>query len=249
MELANNMEKLFEKLGDLKSFFVYGQKLIPTLQKILDFMQDTVPLLESVNKSIAESTSKIPKATNQLHSVSNATELATTEILDLVDGISNELNSIFSKTSELKNRLQKQKELAEKLKSKYQNDNEIDEFISYSLSDDELSFVDASSNKIQESIMNITIALQVQDITAQQLASVNHLINSIQEKLAGLLLDLNGKEREPEKPASQLDTIAFNENARYVKDNESQKLADSLIAQTNGTKTQEEIDQFFSNKK
>jgi len=48
MELANNMEKLFEKLGDLKSFFVYGQKLIPTLQKILDFMQDTVPLLESV---------------------------------------------------------------------------------------------------------------------------------------------------------------------------------------------------------
>ncbi|MDF1611273.1 MAG: protein phosphatase CheZ [Stygiobacter sp.] len=242
------MEKLFEKLGDLKSFFIYGQKLIPTLQKILNFMQDTVPLLESVNKSIAESTSKIPKATNQLHSVSNATELATTEILDLVDGISNELNSIFSKTSELKNRLQKQKELAEKLKSKYQNDNEIDEFLSYSLFDDELCFVDASSNKIQESIMNITIALQVQDITAQQLASVNHLINSIQEKLSGLLLDLNGKERESDKSSSQHESITFNENARYVKDNQSQKLADSLVAQTNGVKSQKEIDQLFSNK-
>ncbi|MFZ5947264.1 MAG: protein phosphatase CheZ [Stygiobacter sp.] len=243
------MEKLFEKLGDLKSFFIYGQKLIPTLQKILNFMQDTVPLLESVNKSIAESTAKIPKATNQLHSVSSATELATTEILDLVDGISNELNSIFSKTSELKNRIQKQKEIADKLKSKYQNDNDIDEFLSYSLSDDELSFVDASSNKIQESILNITIALQVQDITAQQLASVNHLINSIQEKLASLLLDLNGKEKESDKPTSQHETIAFNENARYVKDNQSQKLADSLVAQTNGVKSQEEIDQLFSNKK
>lgn len=249
MELANNMEKLFEKLGDLKSFFVYGQKLIPTLQKILDFMQETVPLLESVNKSIAESTSKIPKATHQLHSVSSATELATTEILDLVDGISNELNSIFSKTNELRNRIQKQKELAEKLKAKYQNDNEFDEFLSYTLSDDELSFVDAGSNKIQESIMNITIALQVQDITAQQLASVNHLINSIQEKLAGLLLDLNGKEKEVEKQTTSLDTIAFNENARYVKDNESQKLADSLIAETNGVKSQKEIDQLFTNKK
>ncbi|MCX7875663.1 MAG: protein phosphatase CheZ [Melioribacteraceae bacterium] len=241
------MEKLFEKLGDLKSFFVYGQKLIPTLQKILDFMQDTVPLLESVNKSIAESTSKIPKASHQLNSVSSATELATTEILDLVDGISNELNSIFSKTNEVKKNLNKQKELTSSLLAKYPDDKEIKDLLSL-ISDEELKLVDASSNKIQESIMNITIALQVQDITSQQLASVNHLINSIQEKLAGLLLDLNGKEREPDKPENKLDTIAFNENARYVKDNESQKLADSLIAETNGLTSQQEIDKLFSNK-
>lgn len=250
MEMSLNMEKLFEKLGDLKSFFVYGQKLIPTLQKIMDFIQDTVPLLEAVNKSIAESTSKIPKASHQLNSVSSATELATTEILDLVDGISNELNSIFSKTNDTKNRILKQKELAEKLKAKY-NDPEIDEFISFSLSEEELSLVESHSNKIQESIMNITIALQVQDITSQQLASVNHLINSIQEKLAGLLLDLNGngKEKVLVKDENQLDKAAFNENARYEKNNPSQKLADELISQTNSAKSQEEIDKLFSNQK
>jgi len=165
----------------------------------------------------------------------------------LVDGISNELNSIFSKTNEVKKNLNKQKELTSSLLAKYPDDKEIKDLLSL-ISDEELKLVDASSNKIQESIMNITIALQVQDITSQQLASVNHLINSIQEKLAGLLLDLNGKEREPDKPENKLDTIAFNENARYVKDNESQKLADSLIAETNGLTSQQEIDKLFSNK-
>lgn len=249
MELTTNMEKLFEKLGDLKSFFIYGQKLIPTLQKILDFMQDTVPLLESVNKSIAESTSKIPKASHQLNSVSSATELATTEILDLVDGISNELNSIFNKSNEVKSNITKQKEIAQKLKEKYPNDPDLDEYFSFSLKEEELDLLANSYNKIQDSIMNITIALQVQDITSQQLASVNHLINSIQEKLAGLLLDLNGKEREPEKGETPLSSVAFNENARYVKNNESQKLADSLIAGSNGLTSQKDIDELFSNPK
>lgn len=251
MEMSLNMEKLFEKLGDLKSFFVYGQKLIPTLQKIMDFIQDTVPLLESVNKSIAESTAKIPKASNQLHSVSSATEMATTEILDLVDGISNELNSIFTKVDEVKTKVQNQSELSKRLKEKYPDDQDIQDYISHSITLEELELFQSVSNKIQESVMNITLALQVQDITSQQLASVNHLINSIQEKLAGLLIDLNsnGKEKVINREENPLDKAAFNENARYQKNNESQKLADELIAQTNSSKSQEEIDKLFSNTK
>ena len=46
MDQITNMENIFQKLGDLKAFFVYGQKLIPILQKILTFMEDTVPLRE-----------------------------------------------------------------------------------------------------------------------------------------------------------------------------------------------------------
>lgn len=248
MEITTNMEKLFEKLGDLKTFFVYGQKLIPTLQKILDFMQDTVPLLENVNKSISDSTLKIPKAAHQLDSVTNATELATTEILDIVDYISNELNTVFGKANEVKQRLQKQRAISEKIKSKYPNDEDIDELLKGNLHEDELDFLNSVLQKIQDGLMNITISLQVQDITSQQLASVNHLINSIQEKLAGLLMDLNGKEKDMDvEIIPQKDSQTFNAEARYEKNADTQKLADSLVAQTNSMKSQKEIDELFSN--
>ncbi|MCK9212589.1 MAG: hypothetical protein M0P61_17295, partial [Ignavibacteriaceae bacterium] len=64
MKKATNLSELFEKLDDLKTVFRYGEKLIPVIQGLVDFMRDTVPLLENINTSIAESTSKIPKATN-----------------------------------------------------------------------------------------------------------------------------------------------------------------------------------------
>src|SRR5690554_1215843 len=107
MKQSNNMSELFEKLNDLKTVFRYGQKLIPIIQSLIDFMKDTVPLLENINNSIADSTQKMPKATHQISNVTSATELATTEILDIVDVISNDISII---ENELKEGLQKRKE-------------------------------------------------------------------------------------------------------------------------------------------
>ncbi len=102
MKQVNNMTELFDRLNDLKAVFRYGQKLIPIIQSIIDFMRDTVPLLEDINHSIADSTSKIPKAKDQISNVTSATELATTEILDLVDSISADVVYIENTFSELK---------------------------------------------------------------------------------------------------------------------------------------------------
>jgi hypothetical protein len=63
---SENLSQLFSKLDDLKKVFTYGEKLIPVIQSLGEFMKETVPLLENINRSIAESTSKIPKATNQI---------------------------------------------------------------------------------------------------------------------------------------------------------------------------------------
>ena len=85
MKHVSNMTDLFERLNELKVVFRYSEKLIPIIQNLMDFMKETVPLLEDINSSLVESTSKIPKASDQINNISSATELATTEILDIVD--------------------------------------------------------------------------------------------------------------------------------------------------------------------
>jgi chemotaxis regulatin CheY-phosphate phosphatase CheZ len=221
MDYKANMENIFQKLGDLKSFFIYGQKLVPILQKIIDFMRDTVPLLENVNRSIEDSTNKMPKAAIQLHSVTNATEIATTEILDIVDQISLDINSMQTKLESIKLKLGQDEDVVSLLQI---------------------------VGKIQEGVINITLSLQVQDITSQQLTSVNHMIQSVQLKLSSLLSDINNKESKEyvEAESSLPQENSFNADARYEKNGASQKLADSLVAQTSGNTSQAEIDKLFS---
>jgi len=249
MDVKTSMDQIFQKLGDLKSFFVFGQNLIPTLQKILDFMKDTVPLLETVNRSISESTSKLPKAAIQINSVTNATEIATTEILDVVDFVTNDLMTIQSKLESLNGKLSDHKNYIEKFAKKYPNDPDVIELTKNGMNpeviNEDFNSVIKLANKIQEGMVNITLSLQVQDITAQQLSSVNHLVQSIQDKMAALLLDISHKdvqEYEYQFPKE----LAFNADAKYEKNGSSQELADSLVTE-NQQKSQKEIDELFAN--
>jgi chemotaxis regulatin CheY-phosphate phosphatase CheZ len=221
MDNNNSFENIFKKLGDLKDFFVYGQKLIPILHKIQDFMHDTVPLLENVNQSIQDSTSKIPKAAMQINSITNANEVATTEILDIVDAMSLDISNMQTKLESLKSKLGE---------------------------DEDLNSLLFTIDKINAGVLNITISLQVQDITSQQLSSVNHLIQSIQEKLAALLIEFKEKDihEAPEVDFQFPRDGSFNADARYEKNNKSQTLADSLVEETLNKTTQSEIDKLFA---
>ncbi|MCK9281797.1 MAG: hypothetical protein M0P71_14315 [Melioribacteraceae bacterium] len=228
MDSKNSMENVFSKLGDLKQFFVFGQKIVPVIQKIIDFMSDIVPLLENVNNSIQDSTSKIPKASNQINSVTSANEIATSEILDIIDDMFVDLSTIKNGLAELKT-----DQNSEKIKAL----NEVVE-------------------KIEMDSSRITISLQVQDITSQQLASVNHLIDSVQDKLSSLLSDL-GKQQDKPIPKFDPNSITgqdsdyalsngtFNENARYDRSTEKQDLVDTLVLENTKT-SQEEIDKLFA---
>ena len=83
-EGKKDFEMLGVKLRELKALFSVGEKIIPSIQKLVDFINEMSPLLVHINNSIEESNSKIPKATDHIVDVTNATELATTEILDSV---------------------------------------------------------------------------------------------------------------------------------------------------------------------
>jgi chemotaxis regulatin CheY-phosphate phosphatase CheZ len=250
-----NMQQLFERLGDLKSFFIYGQKLIPTLQKIVDFMQATIPLLETVNKSIAESAGKLPKAAIQIDSVTNATEVAVTEILDVVDGATNDLLLIIKKLESLHKRVQKQGETIQRLITKYPDDPDVQELVQNGLNPEVMQRdsgeVMSLAEKIQNGLMNITISLQVQDITSQQLASANHLMSSIQTKLSSLLYDMDTKEIMQHHVDTQIDLskdLAYNPEARYDKHHENQSFVDSLVSDNLTQQSQKDIDELFSKK-
>lgn len=258
MNKPNNLTELFEKLNDLKSIFHYGQKLIPIIQSLIDFMGETVPLLDNINNSITESTSKIPKATNQISNVTSATELATTEILDTVDAISNELNNIENLLKiEFEKDVKRNEVISELLKFIPKNEETeklFEELMNFNNSKASITeFYDKFDN-IKTGTYNITLSLQVQDITAQQLAAVNHLIEGVQSRLSSLLVnfnDANIKELEftadinahIDEPAD----AAFNSEARYENMEIKQKMIDEMVSQGGNSKaSQAEIDKLFS---
>jgi hypothetical protein len=85
---AHYIAEILGKLGELRNLFVLGQRTLPFLEELFAFLEDISPLLDEINASMQDSTTvKIPRATSQLQSVSQATELATTEILDLIDAV------------------------------------------------------------------------------------------------------------------------------------------------------------------
>jgi len=76
---------------------------------------------------------------------------------------------------------------------------------------------------------NIMISLQVQDITAQQIASVNYLIESVHEKISTLLDQLDS-DRLPEVDVhtASFKKNTFDPNAVYTKAGSRQHIVDEV---------------------
>ncbi|MGE5363026.1 MAG: protein phosphatase CheZ [Bacteroidota bacterium] len=245
-----NMSQLFDKLNDLKSLFLYGQKIVPILQSLIDFMQETVPLLENINNSIADSTAKIPKASNQINNVTSATELATTEILDLVDAISNSIDGVEKELSVLKENEGKKSRIMEKLKEQLNGQTEnlalLEEYQQYG---NGLSVIENTLQvfpKLKNDAYNITLSLQVQDITTQQLAAVNHLIESVQSRLASLILDIDETGLDDgDMSITPPQGATYDPNASYDKSESRQDMIDAIISKESQKTSQDEIDKLF----
>ncbi|MCA2005180.1 MAG: protein phosphatase CheZ [Ignavibacterium sp.] len=244
------MTRLFEKLNDLKAIFMYSEKLIPVIQSLIDFMRDTIPLLENINHSITDSAAKIPKVTHQINNVTNATELATNEILDLIDKVLNETNNSESMLERL---LELEKEKAELIREVALESNSpkaVELLQKYDERYDNSARIEVLLGvvkNIKEYANSITISLQVQDITSQQLAAVNHLIDSVQKKLGSLINDL---EKTQLKQGDELnipfeESMTFDPNARYQNGHSSQKVVDDVLTGKINSSTQEEIDKLF----
>lgn len=252
MHKTEDMKSLNTKLDQLKSLFQVGEKIIPGIQNLIDFMVEIVPLLNNINTSIMESTNKIPKATGHLSDVTNATEIATTEILDKVDQITKEVELSEKTHNQFAERYQKMHSLIKKVEESVKDNPEavalLEEIDDLNGNQEHIKSVKQSFSKINEYLQTITMTLQVQDITAQQLASVNHLILSVQKRLSSLIHDFSGGNvnvniLEQNKNIIIPSEDSFNPDASFTRSDNAQDLVDELI---NGKTTQEDIDKLFN---
>ncbi len=250
MMRSENLSQLFSKLDDLKKVFTYGEKLIPVIQSLGEFMKETVPLLENINRSIAESTSKIPKATNQIQNVTSATEMATTEILDLVDSLNDDLTDIEKTMVEVLAKETDKKDFLMSLIPMLKKENAelfIKDFLNKNCNTEKLGVLLLQVGKMKNDSNSIALSLQVQDITSQQLATVNHLIESVQDRLSSLIEDFdNTKITEQDSNLNIPEGASFDPNARYSKSLVPQQEVDSIFSKEMQTASQAEIDKLFN---
>ncbi len=249
-KINSNLNVILEKLGEMKKLFHYGEKIVPIIESITQFVDETMPLLDNVNSSIVESTHKMPQASNQINDVTSATELATTEILDLIDEINNEIENTKNQLNKIKTAEIESLELLEKLKAVV-NENPaalkyIDELTDKLPVYESVDKIMDNIAKIEDASYKITLSLQVQDITTQQLAAVNHLISSVHERLNNLLQDFGDYEMHEEQLEKELASGQhFDANAKYGEHGKKQSDIDKIIEEQQKT-SQDEIDKLFS---
>ena len=248
------------KLGELFTMFKYGQRVLPFLEDLLTFVTEITPLLNEMQDSLSESTKKMPKVSGQISNVNHATEMATHEILDTVDVIVNKASEISEYFNKVNQNNVSKINLIGRVKTELNsildgniNEKKIKKLIK-SIERHQLNRANRLANHvtvllgdIQTRSMQIMMALQVQDITSQQLQSVNHLIASIQDKIVNLLTNFTDKDLKDLKIDSS--TQSFDENAKYEDKSRSQKLADEIIKTKNMMSNQDDIDNLLNSTK
>lgn len=209
----NDINVLLRKADELRALFVLGQRVIPFLEEIFLFVNEIEPILLEINTSIKENLKKMPKASKQLSKVTEATELATTEILDILDGLGykNELiNSNIKKIREiLKTKENKSIDIIKLVIDSIQKgesiknlepqlidfvnvvENNVDQKI-----DELLKHTEDVNNSIVNDSSSIAMSLQVQDITSQQIAAVNNLLETVQSRLSVIMEKFQESELE-----------------------------------------------------
>lgn len=197
------------KVEELRAIFILGQRVIPFLEELFNFVGDIKPLLDDINLSIVDNLKKMPKASKQLSKVTEATELATNEIMDVVDNTLANADIMSNNIKEFNSLLNKSDLNPITLLNNKLNNNEFDKNTLVNFINGEytelmqglqvtantmVNSLNLNVNKVIENSNSIMMALQVQDITSQQLGAVNHLLETIQYKLATIIKRFNNED-------------------------------------------------------
>mgnify|MGYP000135595764 CR=1 FL=1 len=212
------------------------------MKDVLQLLREIVPLLESVRHSIQESTKHIPNASEQLSKVSKATETATVEILDVLDSLSMQVSKaqdeIHSLQEKMVNSRQEVMQAVQALKMQsadtemLQHLRIIEEHVETPKLDTFFAETVVFLNTMKEQYTSIAMALQVQDITNQQIVGVSHIIETIYQHLAAALHRFdNGVHDSPGVTLDEPKEVVVDINAQYTKSPERQLSADEIVRQ------------------
>lgn len=234
----------------------------PHYSEIKNFLHEVKNLLQSVNSAIDDNVKKMPGAAKKIFKVTEATENATNEILDAVDNVLRKIDIATENYSKMHKIISNGKmEVLDLINTTIQFINEgVDkpEIIKYlnnflqKYENDNLVFIEfekiiEESREILSNIMNdstqIMMSSQVQDITSQQLAAVNHTLENVQQRLMHVLMIIESVEMNGQLPESH-----FNEDKSNIS-HLHRDIAfdpDAVKALSVKESKQDEIDDLFS---
>jgi chemotaxis regulatin CheY-phosphate phosphatase CheZ len=223
------------------------------LKEFIRVVQDVLPMLDLMKTTIEEGSSKIPKASDQLNNVTQATETATVEILNVLDSMSNRIQVFEQMLSQLAVRNARLTEIGEALSQRLKTQPGLEdiekmwsEYSSMTLNTD--LFVAASKSLSDEKAdnMSIAMALQVQDITSQQIAGAIHLIESVRAQLTQVMSNFEQVGKPPSAGGGSTisgkpilpDTRTFDTDAQFTHSPQRQQRADDIITNWNNESSQ-----------
>jgi chemotaxis regulatin CheY-phosphate phosphatase CheZ len=204
------MKKSDIKKGDKMNNEINSIDDAGSTESVITALQKVITLLDRIKNAIEDSSSKIPNASVQLNTVTQATEIATVEILDVLDQMGTKIHMV---------------------------ENGLKEFDVKGISECQtlmLAGIRQTLTELKDDTSNITVSLQVQDITAQKIGASNHLIESVRKEL---LNELNFFETAKKKTdearrhaeIEKVDQKAFDVNALYMKTPEHQNKIDEVV--------------------
>jgi len=169
-----------------------------TAESVITALQKVITLLDRIKSAIEDSSSKIPNASVQLNTVTQATEIATVEILDVLDQMGTKIHMV---------------------------ENGLKEFDIKGIPERQmlmLTGIRQTLSELREDTSNITVALQVQDITAQKIGAANHLnyFETAKKKT---------DEAKRHVKEDKVDSKSFDVNALYMKTQEHQNKIDEVV--------------------
>jgi len=181
-----------------------------TTESVITALQKVITLLDRIKNAIEDSSSKIPNASVQLNTVTQATELATVEILDVLDQMGTKIHMV---------------------------ENGLKEFDAKGISERQLLMLTGirqTLSELKENTSNITVALQVQDITAQKIGAANHLIESVRKELLNELNYFETAKKKTDEARRYVEDDkagpkSFDVNASYMKTPEHQSKIDEVV--------------------
>ncbi len=177
-----------------------------SMRNVVEVLFGIIPVLDQIKHSIEESTGTIPRVSTQLSNVAQATEMATVEILNVLDRMTARIGTA--------------EETVQQLRDGGGNGG------------DSLTSIGQALADTRQDAMNIAMALQVQDITSQQIAGVSHMIETVRRQLLEALGHLDPSQVPAQVPG-QAPATHFDVNASYTGAGERQQTADAIIKQWN----------------
>jgi len=202
------VSKLISNFNAIKEYFDTTKKYMPQIAKLVVFIEEVIPLLNSIHEDLHQFSQIIPTASEKLDKVTSATELATTEVMDIVDRVIGRLNTMTANLDEVEEGIAQENPVLSTITEK-------------------TTIIRKEIDGSQEDLFSIMNALQFQDITTQQIYSIGQVIETVQKKLGQLLSGFDDESFHLPKERK----VAFDDKAEYDfnRSKKSQEIADEFL--------------------